>query len=44
MRAKKNAAASLVRTQAYQAVLSGAGGHIMGNNPVWQFGSGWPQR
>ncbi len=38
---EKNAAAPLVRTQAYQAVLSGAGGHIMGNYPVWQFGSGW---
>ena len=26
-----------VRTQAYQAVFSGAGGHLMGNNPIWFF-------
>ncbi len=32
-----------VRQQAYQAVLSGAMGQIMGNNPVWLFGSGWQQ-
>jgi len=30
-----------VRTQAYQTVLSGGSGHFMGNNPVWQLGSGW---
>jgi hypothetical protein len=30
-----------VRAQAYQAVLSGAMGHMMGNFPVWYFGSGW---
>jgi hypothetical protein len=30
-----------VRMQAYQAVLSGAGGHVMGNNPIWWFRSGW---
>jgi hypothetical protein len=29
-----------VRTQAYQAVLSGAAGQIFGNNPVWHF-NGW---
>jgi Protein of unknown function (DUF4038)/Putative collagen-binding domain of a collagenase len=26
-----------LRMQAYQAVLSGAAGHIFGNNPVWHF-------
>jgi len=30
-----------VRAQAYQAVLSGASGQVMGNNPIWLFGSGW---
>ncbi|HKW84380.1 MAG TPA: DUF4038 domain-containing protein, partial [Burkholderiaceae bacterium] len=30
-----------VRAQAYQAVLSGAMGQMMGNFPVWYFGSGW---
>jgi hypothetical protein len=30
-----------VREQAYQAVLSGAMGHLMGNSPLWYFGSGW---
>ena len=29
------------RMQAYQAVLSGASGQLMGNWPVWFFGSGW---
>ena len=32
---------ALVRTQAYQAVLAGACGHLMGNKPVWGFFSGW---
>ncbi|TIQ36044.1 MAG: DUF4038 domain-containing protein [Mesorhizobium sp.] len=27
-----------VRVQAYQAILSGAFGHVYGNNPVWHFG------
>jgi hypothetical protein len=31
----------LVRLQAYQAMLSGATGHLMGNDPVWYFGPGW---
>lgn len=26
-----------VRVQAYQALLSGAAGHVFGNNPVWHF-------
>lgn len=30
-----------IRLQAYQAMLSGAAGHLMGNNPIWFFGSGW---
>jgi uncharacterized protein DUF4038/collagenase-like protein with putative collagen-binding domain len=34
---------STVRQQAYQAVLSGAFGQVMGNNPIWWFGSGWQQ-
>ena len=27
-----------VRVQAYQAILSGAFGHVYGNNPIWHFG------
>jgi uncharacterized protein DUF4038/collagenase-like protein with putative collagen-binding domain len=34
--------AALVRTQAYQAMLSGATGYVMGNFPVWDFATGWP--
>jgi len=30
-----------VRMQAYQAVLSGAKGQVMGIVPVWYFGTGW---
>jgi hypothetical protein len=30
-----------LRAQAYQAVLSGGMGQMMGNFPVWYFGSGW---
>jgi hypothetical protein len=30
-----------LRAQAYQAVLSGAMGQMMGNFPVWYFGAGW---
>ena len=34
-----------VRIQAYQALLSGASGHIYGNNPVWHFdGPGYTLR
>jgi hypothetical protein len=29
-----------LRTQAYQAVLSGAAGQVFGNNPIWHFDSG----
>jgi hypothetical protein len=32
-----------VRTQAYQSILSGSSGHLMGNNPMWYFNApGWP--
>ena len=34
---------STVRQQAYQAVLSGGSGQIMGNSPIWFFGTGWQQ-
>lgn len=27
----------LIRTQAYQALLGGACGHVFGNNPIWHF-------
>ena len=30
-----------VRAQAWQAVLSGGTGQMMGNFPVWYFGAGW---
>ena len=30
-----------VRLQAYQTVLSGGAGQLMGNNPIWWFRSGW---
>lgn len=33
--------ASIVRMQAYQALLSGATGQLMGDDPIWYFGSGW---
>jgi hypothetical protein len=33
----------LVRQEAYQAVLSGATGEVMGNNAIWEFASGWQQ-
>lgn len=31
--------ALLARTQAYQALLCGATGHLFGNNPIWHFDS-----
>ncbi len=37
------ATAKTARTQAYQAVLSGGAGQMMGNLPIWIFGSGWQQ-
>jgi len=38
---ESGAGAHTVRQQAYQALLSGAAGQMMGNNPVWRFASGW---
>ncbi len=32
-----DADATRIRTQAYQAILSGASGQIFGNNPIWHF-------
>ena len=29
-----------LRSQAYEALLSGAAGEVFGNNPIWHFGSG----
>ena len=37
----EGASESIVRAQAYQAVLSGACGQIMGNKHVWSFDSEW---
>jgi hypothetical protein len=38
----EGADAAGVRRQAYQAILSGASGEVMGNNPTWLFsGGGW---
>lgn len=33
-----------IRIQAYQAILSGAFGHLYGNNPIWHFGGPGLQR
>lgn len=33
-----------IRIQAYQAILSGAFGHLYGNNPIWHFGGPGVQR
>lgn len=30
-----------LRHEAYQALLSGACGHMMGNDPLWQLNTGW---
>lgn len=30
-----------LRRQAYSALLSGAAGHVFGNNPIWRFDRGW---
>ncbi len=37
----EGASEAAVRQQAYQTVLSGGTGHVMGNRPIWLFGSGW---
>ncbi len=36
-------AENVVRQQAYQAVLAGATGQVMGNNQIWRFASAWQQ-
>ncbi len=30
-----------LRAQAYDALLTGAAGHIFGNSPIWKFAAGW---
>lgn len=40
---EQNATELTVRQQAYQAVLSGSTGHVMGNGLIWPFASGWQQ-
>lgn len=40
---ESNATEQTVRLQAYQSVLSGAGGQLMGNGVIWRFASGWQQ-
>ncbi len=39
---ENNATPTLVRQQAYEALLSGAMGDFFGNRPIWLFDSGWP--
>lgn len=34
---EQNSTTVRLRTQAYHALLSGAAGHIFGNNPIWHF-------
>jgi uncharacterized protein DUF4038/collagenase-like protein with putative collagen-binding domain len=36
-----NASELQIRRQAWWSVLCGANGHIMGNNPIWLFWTGW---
>jgi hypothetical protein len=38
----EGASEATVRQQAYQAVLSGSTGQVMGNYPIWAFAAGWP--
>lgn len=35
---EQGSAPARIRTQAYHALLSGASGHVFGNNPIWNFG------
>ena len=37
----EGATEAVVRAQAYQAMLSGACGQLLGNKPVWGFDAGW---
>jgi hypothetical protein len=32
-----------IRRQAYWSILTGATGHVFGNEPIWSFSSGWQQ-
>ena len=34
--------AATIRQQAYQAVLAGSSGSLMGNGAIWPFDTGWP--
>ena len=36
---EQGASTTRLRTQAYHALLSGAAGHVFGNNPIWHFSS-----
>jgi hypothetical protein len=38
-----NASALQIRRQAYYAILCGACGQFLGNNPIWLFNPGWEQ-
>jgi Protein of unknown function (DUF4038)/Putative collagen-binding domain of a collagenase len=38
-----NATEQTVRQQAYQAILSGSTGHMLGNPVIWPFSPGWQQ-
>jgi hypothetical protein len=38
-----NATEQTVRLQAYQTVLSGGSGHVIGNEALWPFHTGWQQ-
>lgn len=40
---ERGADALTVRRQAWQAALSGAAGHLVGNRPVWLFDAGWKE-
>ncbi len=37
----EGATPTIVRQQAYQTVLSGGAGHLMGHNPVWKLNTWW---
>jgi len=39
-----NASDVQIRRQAYWALLCGACGQVMGNNPMWLFGKGWEEK
>jgi len=37
----EGASQTCLRSQAYWSVLGGSFGHVFGNNPIWEFKSGW---